>query len=204
MSAPFDPTSTTGRRLRAGLFAVLVVQLSALGHLAGGGNVPGLSVLLTATAVIAPAAAALARRQRGFTAILSALALAQVLLHLLFGLTGHGSAGSGSHHGNRAHTVLSAHQGMPMGTMADLTSPRMLAFHLIAAAVTALVLTRGEAAAFRLASLWRRLVRRTLVLLLPTPAGPQRLPRSAILVTPAARRLTVRHARRGPPVRLLV
>lgn len=184
MSASFDPTSTTGRRLRAGLFAVVAAQLAALGHLAGGGRVPDLSALLTTTAVIAPVAGTLARRRRRFPAILGVLVLAQVLFHLLFCLTGHGD------------------HAMPMDSRSDPTSPRMLAFHLVAAALTALVLTCGEAAAFRLAALWRRLVRRTLVLVLPTPSGSRRPPRPPHVVTPAARRLTVRHPRRGPPVLL--
>lgn len=165
---------------------MVVVQLAALGHLAGGGHLPDLSVLITATAILAPAGIALARRQRGFLAILGVLALAQVLCHLLFGLAARGGG--------------MAQHDMQMGPMAGMASTRMSVLHLAAAVLTAVVLTRGEAATFALARLWRRLVRRVRVLLLPTPAGPPRLPRPPILVAPPLQRLLVQHARRGPPV----
>lgn len=187
LPAPFDPTSATWRRLRAGLFAVVAALLAALGHLVGGGALPDLAALLTATAVVAPVAGGLARRQRGYPAILGVLALSQGLFHLLFGLTGHGG-----------HAMPMA--GALSGPLPDPMSARMLALHLVSAALTALVLTRGEAAVFRLSAVLRRLVRRSVTVLLPTIAGPQRPPRRPTRAHRGTGHPVVRHPRRGPPL----
>lgn len=151
-------------------------ELAALGHVIGGGMFPHPSTVLAAGALIGFGVAGLARQRRGFWSILGMLTASQLLFHALFSLSAH-------------------HEQLAMG--------RMLAFHLVAAALSAVVLTGGERALFHCAALWRRVVRR----LPPTapavavPLGwavqlPPHLPRRREY---AARAL----ARRGPPVPLL-
>lgn len=129
----FDPTSPRWRRVRGGFFAAVSAELAALGHLVGGGELPHPSTVLAAGALIGLGAAGLGRRRRGFWSILGMLAVSQVLFHELFS--------------------LSAHTG-------QLDMVRMMAFHLMAAVLSAVALTGGERALFRCAALWRRVIRR--------------------------------------------
>ncbi|MGA4799242.1 hypothetical protein [Streptomyces lavendulocolor] len=184
-------------------------------------GVPPGSLLLAFAATVAPAWAAAGRR-RGAAFIGTGLLAAQGVLHLTF------TAGGGHHaharavgtapdpmpamaHGAGAagepHAV--AGPGGPATLLADLAglaggvTPGMAAVHLLAAAVCALWLARGEAAFFRLARAVAALAFTPLRLLLAVvllPEGP-RPPR------PRARDLRRDHgvvlahsvSRRGPP-----
>lgn len=132
------PTSSRWRLLRSAAFAAVATQLAALGHMVGGGGRPDLAVLLIGSVTIGATVTGLARRRRTWPAIFGLLAGCQVAFHLLFSVDMHAMSG--------AHSFLPAD---PL---------RMLAFHLIAAALSAWVLAGGEAALFRLFALLRRSV----------------------------------------------
>ncbi|GGU19014.1 hypothetical protein GCM10010274_01640 [Streptomyces lavendofoliae] len=161
------------RALRAALFAAVCVTLAAVGHssMSAHGVPPG-SLLLALAGTAAPAWLAAGRR-RGTVFIGTALLTAQGVLHLTF-------MGGGGHHGHAPPPGATPHAmpGMAHGTavpdgpgtaggpgtpanpggradlfagLADGLTPGMVAVHLLAAAVCALWLARGEAAFFRLA-----------------------------------------------------
>lgn len=130
------PTSPRWRAVRGGTFAAVAALLAMMGHAVGGGDIPDPSVvLLPAVAlgfVMTSAGDRSPRpvhRPRPVGLVFGVLAAGQLAFHLLFSVTAHTGAGMG---------------GEPL----DLT--RMIVFHLVAAAGTALVVARGEAALFRL------------------------------------------------------
>ncbi|WP_254712023.1 hypothetical protein [Streptomyces sp. TRM64462] len=184
------------RALRAALFAAVCVVLSATGHaLQSAHQVPPGSLLLAFGATAALAWAASGRR-RGPLSIGAGLVAVQGVLHLTFAggqahhHAGHGTGGSAVEVAASAASAASA-----------VPTAGMLATHLLAGAVCALWLARGEAALFRLA--------RTAFVPLRPPLTAVRLP--AAPRPPRARPVTAdrpRHgvvlahtlSRRGPPV----
>jgi hypothetical protein len=174
------PTSNRWRLFRAIAFAAIATELAALGHLAGGGGTPDAAVLLIGGATIGAISTGLTRARRGWSSIFGVLLACQLAFHLLFSVDMHPMAGG-------AHSLL------------PVDEFRMLSFHLLAAAVSALVLARGEAALFGLFAVLRRfglLGSRAIVVDLP----PQWISRSA---GPSAPRpsgvLLSASPRRGPP-----
>ncbi|MFE2034005.1 hypothetical protein ACFXBB_12270 [Streptomyces scopuliridis] len=220
------------RALRAAAFAAVCVTLAAVGHSFTSGHEIPLGALWTAFGVTAGVAWLAGGRRRGFRSIGAGLLTVQGGLHLIFaGALPFGAAGSPSHtpHSADGATVTATGTGMDMGvgasagagvTMGEdsgagipfgLDGPAgMLAAHLLAAAVCALWLARGEAALFRLATALGALAFSPLRLLL-TAAGPPVAARPAGAVRPAPdapsthrfRGVVLAHtlSRRGPPAR---
>lgn len=207
------------RLLRGGLFAMVSAQLAALGHLVGGGMLPSPTIVLGVGGLIAMAAVGLASRQRGFVGILSLLAASQLLFHLLFSTTttmcdmpaAGGMAEPGGMPGMSGPAGISGMAGTAgMSGMAGaagtsemcggLDVVRMMAFHAIAAALSALVLAHGDAVLFRLAAIWLRALRLPPARLhcAPTTIGWS-IRTSNRSVLPAGPAL-LRHPRRGPPL----
>jgi len=109
------------RGLRALVFAVACVAVTAALHFIAGGTLLSFGTFTAAVAVLAPPAYSLGDRQRGIGALTAACALAQSGLHAWFIFaSGH------------------AHHLMP--------GPAMLLAHALAMAVTAVWLARGDAA----------------------------------------------------------
>ncbi len=198
------------RLLRGGLFAMVSAQLAALGHLVGGGMLPSPTIVLGVGGLIAMAAVGLASRQRGFVGILSLLAASQLLFHLLFSTTttmcdmpaAGGMAEPGGMPGMSGPAGMSGMAGTA-GTSemcGGLDVVRMVAFHAIAAALSALVLAHGDAVLFRLAAIWLRALRLPPARLhcAPTTIGwsIRTSNRSELPAGPAL----LRHPRRGPPL----
>ncbi|MFE9888548.1 hypothetical protein [Streptomyces scopuliridis] len=218
------------RALRAAAFAAVCVTLAAVGHSFTSRHEIPLGALWTAFGVTAGVAWLAGGRRRGFRSIGTGLLTVQGGLHLIFaGALPFGAAGSPSHtpHSADGATVTATGTGMDMGvgagagvTMGEdsgagiplgLDGPAgMLAAHLLAAAVCALWLARGEAALFRLATALGALAFSPLRLLL-TAAGPPVAARPAGAVRPAPdapsahrfRGVVLAHtlSRRGPPAR---
>ncbi|NRQ31621.1 MFS transporter [Nonomuraea sp. NN258] len=168
------------RLARAAAFAVVSLGLGVAAHVLGGGSVSA-PVMLGALGLSFGAAVPLAGRERTFALILPLLGALQVVMHLLFAL---------AHTAPEQAAAGHAHAGLVPGL-------GMLVAHGWAIALTALWLSRGEAALF---AVLRRLAVRLLVIVLPlfstpfsVPPSTSRplLPRSAVL----------RHvvSRRGPP-----
>lgn len=175
------PTSTNWRLLRSAAFAVVATALAALGHEVGGGGAPDFAVLLVGAATIGAIGTGLTRRRRGWLGIFGVLAACQLGFHLLFSVDVHAMANPGD----------------TMMVPADLG--RMLVFHLLAAALSALVLAKGESALFGLFSALRRAVlfgRQPLEINLP----PQWTALAGGSLTPhPAGALLATSPRRGPP-----
>lgn len=135
--------------LRSVAFAAVATEIAALGHVVGGGTSPDIAVLLAGGAGTAGVTVGLARRRRGPGAILAAMLACQLGFHLLFSVNTHG---------------------MAMGAGAAVDLQRMVVFHLVAAAASAVVLATGERALFGLFAALVRSVR------IPAPPAGVDLP----------------------------
>ena len=132
------PTSLRWRLLRSAAFALVAAQLAAFGHMVGGGEAPDPAILLIGAATIGAIGTGLTRRQRSAVVIFPVMLVCQVAFHLLFTVDVH------------------AMPGAQMFLPADLG--RMLIFHVVAAAASAVVLATGDAAIFGLYRALRRAV----------------------------------------------
>ncbi|WP_433563097.1 hypothetical protein ACQP1O_37750 [Nocardia sp. CA-151230] len=183
-----DPLVTpVSRAVRAAIFAVIAVAVSAAGHGHVVGHELSFSGLVVACAATAAVAWAFADRQWGVLPIAGGLAGMQLVLHLWFGL----APMSGGHMNHGA------------GMSAGANTPAMIAAHCLAAMFCGIWLWRGERALFALlrALYARFFVPLLLVYLHPTvPAG---IPtgRVAEYGVPKTSQTLLRHvlARRGPP-----
>ena len=165
--------------MRSTAFAVVAAQLAALGHSIGGGGAPDLAVLLVGAATIGAMATGLTRSRRSWPAIFGVLLVSQLAFHLLFSVD--------------VHDMAVGHSMIPADPV------RMLAFHLIAAALSAVVLSRGEAALFALFALLRRYILsviRRLVVDVPASWTASSVP--SFSPRPAGALLST-SPRRGPP-----
>lgn len=137
-----SPTDGRWRSVRTCAFVLVAAQIAVTGHVVGGGMAPDLPLLLAMSALLVLALRPLAIRRYRFLVLLAAMAGTQLAFHLVL-------------------TVAAAsHAGM------DHIDPvRMLAFHAVAAAVSAGLLAHGDRMAFALCGwLTRRLPRSA-----PTP-----------------------------------
>lgn len=172
MSGTTDPGA---RRFRGCLLAGLTALLTAVGHLAGGGALPDLALLVVLGPALAWPVVAVADRCRGTVGALVVLGGGQLLLHELLSSTH-------AHH-----------------TAGD--SPSMLLTHTLVTLLTAAALRfadRGVAAV--VAALGRVAPRRAPAAVADRPLAVLVVPGDDV---PAAvsRVLSATHARRGPPVR---
>lgn len=157
MSTVPGPTSLRWRTLRSAAFAAIATGVAALGHVVGGGMAPDVAVLIAGGAGAWAVVIGLARRRRGPIGILAAMLACQLGFHLLFAVDAHGMT-SGTH-------------GMSAGTGGAPDAPlRMLIFHLVAAALSAVVLGHGERALFTLFAALARSIR------VPAPPAAVELP----------------------------
>lgn len=192
------------RLFRAGLIGSVVLGLAAGGHLAGGGQLPALSVLAALCAVTMVPVAALTRFRLSFPVLTGLISAGQLWLHWAFGALSGAPPSSVSQvlqsgHAEHAATTL-AHGTVTVAVPAHAALPDALMFfaHAVATLTTALLLARGERAFGVLAGWLHPLLRR------PEP----------VTILPAAVRGTfvaARHlrpsrpglrlpSRRGPPV----
>lgn len=183
------------RWVRAASFAAACAVLGAAGHAAGGGRVDR-SALAAGFLLTFAAALALTRRERTIVTITPALAVVQVVLHVLLGQADPGHAAAMSHAGHAGATATAmpeAHGG---------SGPGMLLMHAAAVLVASWWLECGEA---RLCALVRRLARwalRPFARVRPAPAdGPVRPAPARRGSQAALRAVILRHVvvRRGPP-----
>ncbi|WP_246339651.1 hypothetical protein [Streptomyces lunaelactis] len=154
-----------------------------------------LPALLAAFAVTATAGWLAGGRRRGVPAIGTGLLAVQGALHLIF--SGAGPGGQSAEHHQHQYQQYEA------ATTAMDTDAGMLAAHLLAAAVCALWLARGEAAFFRLAQAIGTLAFAPLRLLLTAVRLPEavRPPVRHRSRTPRFHGVVLAHTlvRRGPP-----
>lgn len=207
------------RALRAAVLAAVCVTLAAVGHSSMSAHELPLGVLALAFGVIAGLSWLAGGRRRGVGFIGPAVLTAQAALHVTFAVAGtHGAMPSAGHGHAAADMAEGAGTGPgtgagPEGTVGAVltavgdTSPGMLAAHLLAGAVCALWLARGEAAFFRLAETVTAFAFTPLGLLLAAPrplaVTPPVRPRHRTRAPHRPRGAVLAHAvsRRGPPER---
>ena len=181
----------TARVVRSAAVGAFGAALAAAAHVAAGGQTPALVAVALAAVAVAAGAYAAAGGALGAARLLALLLAAQALLHAAFELTA--TAGTGhAHHGGDAPGALT-----PAG------EGSMIAAHVAATLVLALLLARGEAWLFGAGRLALGLVRR-----LACAAGPATVGRATRAVRPALplvrsqpslRPLAGAASRRGPP-----
>jgi hypothetical protein len=173
--------SAGGRRpLRGAALAVLSTLLTAVGHVAGGGAVPDLAVLVVLFPLLAAVFVTVAERCRSLARVVTTLAAGQLTLHLLMDLL------------HPAHDLAEPAMVAP--------GPEMLGMHAAVILVLAVVLRHADAAAVGLVAALRRVLPRRLT---PLPADrplPTRAVPGPAVSARLARALAVAHVRRGPPV----
>ncbi|MGI5283079.1 MFS transporter [Nonomuraea polychroma] len=170
------------RALRAAAFAAVSVVLGLVAHLLAGGSV-SVACLLMAWGVSFVPAHLLAGRERSLAVIVAALGAAQAALHLLFSSAHAVEAPAGHAH---------AHSGL----VPDIG---MLTMHAWAVVLTAVWLSRGEAAVW---AVLRRLAVRLLIAIFAVA-----VPTACAVIAPPARRPVILRSillghemgRRGPP-----
>lgn len=179
MALAFDPRHGVPRALRGTVLALVNAALAAAAHAAAGGGVPDGARTVLLTIGVATVGTALADRRRGPLAMLTAVAVTQVVLHLLL-------ENLGGHH---------------MVAPAPSVGVDMTVAHAVAALVTAALLAGAESTVFAMADVLRR-VAGTLPTIPPVripvarrPPPPVTVPLPAVL-----RELLCRVTpHRGPP-----
>lgn len=194
-----SPTAGWPRLLRVIAFGGSSLLLAGLAHLMGGGQLPGAALLLVLGAVTGAVAAVVTARRCRLPLLLAVLTVEQVALHTLFTAAGPpgcpASAGMpAAHDGSLTCTPALSSSAAPDS---DPHTLLMLAGHLLATALTAWVLARGEAALWRLAE---RVVRAAEPLHTPWPAVAPRLRALPLLLCLPAGTRPDDAAPRGPPV----
>lgn len=226
-----SPAAGALRLVRALAVALVVVALAAGGHVLAGGAAPSPLLLGAGGVAVLLAATVLAGRRLSGTRIVALLGLGQAGLHTLLALSpapacaeavhaaatgpaGHAVyAGPAAHAGHAAQGIADAapaaaglcataggHAHAGDALLAGGTA--MLAAHVAATALTAVLLLHGERALW---SLWGWLLPAVRVVrAAPLPVFP-RLPRPEAALRVAPRPVLLDAAsRRGPPVRLTV
>src|SRR6185312_266476 len=161
---------------RSAVVAAAVLCLAAAAHTAAGGTLPHPAVVLALAALTWLPVMILAGRRLAPATILAVLAGGQVALHQafeLFGTVQCAPAGSPAEHAG--HAGHAGHAAVALDCMSASAhtgdSPGMLAAHLAATALTALMLARGEAALWELAAWLRPLVQLPAVTAAPVRAS---------------------------------
>lgn len=165
---------------RGAALAALSALLTAVGHVAGGGALPDLAVLVVLLPLLAGVFVTLATWSRSGLGMIATLGAGQLTLHQLMAL------------------LQPAHHAMDPAVP---TGPGMLAMHVAGTLVTALALRHADHAMVALGAALRRVVPRRLH---PPPATrplPTRAAPGPAVSLRLARALAVAHIRRGPPVR---
>lgn len=189
-----------GSRVARGAVAAVVATFVALvSHVSAGGAVPGLVGIVVPLALSFVVCTALAGRRLSAWRLTLAVALSQALFHLLFVLGSYDLGAGGHVHG--AVVAFAADGSSPTAVSMDAT---MAAGHLVAAALTAVSLHRGERTLLALGTLAARCVAwvRARVRVIAFGPTPVRRLRAVVVasVQPVSVIVTRASARRGPPI----
>lgn len=190
------PLSGWSRLLRVGVLGSAGMLLATGAHLVGGGRLPSAGLLLVTTFLVGLVAVTVTARRCRLRLLLPLLAGEQTVLHLLFGAAGSGAAchPAAAHAAHAAGTALGCVPADPMTMAAPGWS--MWLPHLVAAALTAWVLTRAEAALWALADQVVRVATAA-----PGARPSRRRPLPATPLSPSVVAVLLsRAAARAPPV----
>ncbi|MFF1385673.1 hypothetical protein ACFVWT_19145 [Arthrobacter sp. NPDC058288] len=191
------------RLLRTAVVAAAVLCLAVGAHVLGGGTLPPTPVLAAVTALTVLCIVRLTKGKMNAPSLAAVLIAGQGILHEAFSaLSGPAtlpSAGPALHvHGAvpGPFAVPEMHQHLQAGG-----EPVMLALHLIATLLTAVLLERGEAALWALAALLRPLAGLFAVRMLVVARQPRPFLRQVLTYRWGVLR---RPPLRGPPVEALI
>lgn len=187
------------RLLRGASASTVATMIAALSHTFGGGSLPHPLLMLTVSVLLTPVAALLVGARVRLPGLAAAVTATQVVFHGVFevvgGITASGLALGGHQHGP---LVLQFNPGAADPSLIS-ASPGMLAAHVAAAAVTAVLLWRGELLVQTIAR-WVRALFRTRQPVRSFGDGT-RIPVSRTVPRAASRLLDDCAWRRGPPAR---
>lgn len=192
--------STAPARLaRAAALSVLVVALAAVGHAIGGGAAPQPGLLVALVAVSSPVTVLLCGRRVTRGVALAVLAVGQLALHGAFTVVGScatsgPAAGAHAHHGG-AHLQHVCATGA--GSLTGSSAGAMVAWHVVATVVTALLVAGAERGFPLVAGVLTALFRAPAALVAPVLA--RLLPAGEPDARVATLHLRGAPARRGPP-----
>lgn len=186
-----DRAQRRGRALRGAAAAAVATTLAATAHTLSGGAAPPAWLLVAVTLLATPIAVALTGRRPSLWRTGAVVAASQFLLHLAFATAGAADPRAVGH----------VHGAAPLLTAVDAGAVAidvpMVAGHVLAAAITIALISRGERALRAIAAGLRHFARRIAV------AAPRRAPRVPVLAV--GRRITATAialtslSRRGPP-----
>ena len=213
------PSRGPVRLVRAGILGAVAFLLAAGAHLAGGGGLPGLPVLVFLALMTAPILLWVTARRCRLPRVLTALGVEQVLLHAAFSVTtgaaacGDAARVTATGHHTVAMTVVPCHLvgpsgagpmpagGLSSGVMAHaMGSWPMLVAHVVATLLTAVVLARGEAALWALAD---RVVPRSVPFVAPLRVEAHLVAPGAAVLGPVLSWWADGSSPRGPPARVV-
>jgi hypothetical protein len=188
------------RRVRGIALAAFSGLLTAVGHLAGGGTLGDLGLLVVLLPLLAGLFVSLAARSRGPLGSVAVLGAGQLVLHYLMVLL---------HPAQSAEGLLAGPSSSAEGLFAGPSSsavpallggPSMLLMHAAVTLISAVGLRHADAAVVTVARALRRIVpRRITPLLADRPLPALAVPGPGVSAR-LARVLLSAHARRGPPV----
>jgi hypothetical protein len=185
--------------VRGAAASVIATLLAAVSHTVGGGQAPNPLLMLAVSVLLAPLAAVLVGRTIRLVGIASAVAITQVLFHVLFAVTGDvplAGAVLGPHrHG--ALTPADLPVVMSPAHASSLAAPMIVA-HLCAAVVTTVLLWRGELI-LRAVTRWVRAVLHRPEPVLRMSTTFRTTPGEIATTSPLSRILLGDVCRRGPP-----
>lgn len=187
------------RALRGVSAAALATFTALIGHVAGGGDVPGWLGILAPLVLSVAAAVLLVGSRLSLVRLTIVVAFSQAMFHLLFVLGAPSGAASGGHH----HAPVAP--SLPVVVGDSHLEPAMWAGHALAVVVTVAALYRGEVLLGVILRLGRMLASVIARIFLPplAPAAPARTVSAVAPVTFAVlARLVAAAPRRGPPALL--
>lgn len=183
------------RLVRAAAVSSVATLIAAVSHTLGGGSAPHPLLILAMSTLLTPLCALLVGVRPSRPRVAATVLFAQAAFHLLFQVLGSptGSAAVGAGHSH--HVALDALGALPPVAAADTT---MLFAHIVAAAITTLLIWHGEALLRGIARWFQTLLLRAF---LSAPAEHRR-PDSlrSLLVRPSDAAVSAAVSRRGPPV----
>jgi hypothetical protein len=190
------PVRGWARLLRVAALGTSSLLLAGVAHVAGGGHLPGLGLGLLLIAVTGALAVVLTARRCRLPLLLLVLGVEQIVLHTLFEASRPMDCAAAAIMPAVHEPAMLCRPVAAVATGDHSLSLVMLVAHVLATAVTAWLLSRGEAALWRLAD---SVVRAALPRTTPWPAAPPQAPALSPLRTLVALVHRDDAPPRGPP-----
>jgi hypothetical protein len=186
---------------RSAAVAAVILALAAGAHTGAGGQLPPAPIMAACTALVLLGVVLVTRWKLTATALAGILSAGQWMLHAAFSVLSETvPAGPAPvphlHTAAAAGTRMAAAHELPHNHLPADLDPPMLGAHILATLISAVLLARGEAALWALASWLRPLAGIPAVPLLVTSPTIPPVPRRALARRWRALR---RHPLRGPP-----